>query len=281
MNGEHGEFDGVKYKDHRELKLWEPMDIFVSFKSRNILVQSINAKKIIHWSTEIEPPWKDFELKNIDLILPISDYHKSHFKKNKKIQTAYLWADLKRLKENKVTKEKGTMLYASSFDRGLEELLTRWPEVQKQLGVKKLYITYGWDFIDKLIKADPKRAPWKNQMLKLMEQDGIEMLGRLSNNKMCGMYWKSEYWCLPLSNPQSELFCLNAVKASYSNCIPVVRRIGALQETVHNYLDFDKLLGEKIGKDSFPKNALEENRKYVEDKFSMEKQVKEWEKLLS
>ena len=89
------------------------------------------------------------------------------------------------------------------------------------------------------------------------------------------MYWKSEYWVLPLNNPQSELFCLNAIKAQYCGSIPVVRRVGALQETVNQFIDWDKLLGEKVGQDNFTKKSIKENKDHA-SKFGMKEAIQRW-----
>lgn len=279
-NGVHGDFDGVKYRDYSDFNAWEYSDVFISFKSRQMLYQSINAKKKFHWTTEIED-WTGNPIQDVNKIFVISDFHKDQMKpQTLPLEKQYLWADLKRLDRNKVKKEKGTMLYCSSYDRGLEDLLRSWGTVMKKLNLKKLYLTYGWDFLDRVAKGNPQMELWKKQMLELLKQKGIKMLGRLTNNQMCRMYWKSEYWCLPCNNPNSELFCINAIKASYTGCIPVVRRIGGLQETVLFYYDFDKLIGQMVGKHNFSKNALQKNKEFVINNFSMEKQIAKWKKIL-
>jgi hypothetical protein len=279
-NGKHGKFEGVEYQEHLSFKPYEPFDVFISFKNRDILKQSINAKKIIHFTTEIEN-WKDWELEQVDKVVTISDFHTSRMMpKSPKIEKIYLWADFERLERNKVDKEEGSMLYCSSLDRGLEQLLSVWGTVMDKLKLKKLYITYGWNTIDLMIRNNPKLLDWKNHMLKLMEQKGIEFLGQVSQDEISKYYWKSQYWCLPLNNPDSELFCINAIKSEYCNSIPLVRRIGALTETVNNYLDFDGLLGEKVGQDKFPENAIEENRKYAQ-KFNLKDQVQKWRQLIN
>jgi len=276
-NGKHGKFRGVEYLEHMAFKPYEPCDIFISFKNREIIKQSINARKIIYWTTDIEE-WKQWELDQVDRIVTISDFHTHMMKpRDKKIEKIYLWADLDRLDKNKVEKEKGSMLYCSSFDRGLEQLLSVWGTVMEKLKLKKLYITYGWDFFNEIIKRDPQTLNWKNHMNKLMEQKGIELVGQLTNDEMCKYYWKSQYWCLPLNNPNSELFCLNAIKSQYAGCIPVVRRIGALQETVNSFLDFDQLLGEKVGQSTF--KDLKENHKFAK-KFNMKDQIQKWKDLI-
>lgn len=275
-NGAHGTFDKVKYVDFRDFKPWEHSDVFISFKARQMLLQSINADKIFHFTADIED-WSNFDIQNVDQVVTISNWHTSRMGKgNIPINKLYLWADLERLDKNKVKKKKGTALYCSSFDRGLEELLVKWPYVKEKLGLKKLYVTYGWDFINKVIKGNPRMQEWKKRMIKLLEQDGIEQLGRLTNDEMCKMYWKSEYWIHPCNAPDNELFCINAVKAQYAECKPLVRRVGGMLETVHTFMDWDELMGEKVGKSTL---NLEKNKKYVVENFDMKKQVKKFENL--
>ena len=278
-NGTHGDFDGVHYVEHGQFKPWEKHDVFISFKAKGSIVESVNADKIIHWTTEIEPKWGESMLNNVDHIITISDYQLHRMESNK-AKTEYLWADLERLDKNKTNKEEGTILYSSSYDRGLEELLVNWTKIQEALGVKKLYITYGWDFMKDTFKSNPQLLAWKDRMDKLMKQDGIEVLGRLNNDEMCKMYWESEYWCLPLNNPDSELFCINAVKAQYCEAKPLVRRIGALQETVGKFIDFDELLGQKVGKSSFGPDAVSFNKRHAQ-KFNLEKAIARWESLMA
>lgn len=280
-NGIHGTFDNVVYEDYKKFKPWEYSDVFISVKSRSTLLQTINTKKVIHFTSDIED-WSDYIPHDIDRVVTISDYHSSRMKpKNLPLQRLYIWADLERLDRNKVDKEEGSMLYCSSFDRGLEDLLTHWDEVKEKLKLNKLYVTYGWNFIDGMIKQNPQMQLWKEKLQKLMDREDIVQLGRISNDEMCKMYWKCKYWCLPCNNPDGELFCLNAVKSQYCESIPVVRRVGGMLETVNEFIDFDALLGQKVGQDTFNKNSIKNNKQYVIDNFDMNKQVKKWIELLN
>lgn len=276
MNGVHGEYNGVSYQDHRAFKPWEPFDVFISFKNKEILTNSINASKILYFTTEIEPKFFKYELDTLDQIVYISNYHASRSINNEKTIVQYLWADYERMDKNKVDKEEGSMLYSSSFDRGLEDLLNNWSIVKDKLGVKKLYITYGWDFVDRIAKHNPPMVTWKKNMQKLIEKNkDIVMLGKVNIDEMYKMYWKSQYWVLPLNNPDSELFCINAIKAQYAGCIPVVNKIGALQETVNEYIDYKDVIAGKI----LPKVNLKANKLHAQ-KFSMKKQLKDFKTYL-
>lgn len=277
-NGEHGIFDGVNYRDHLEFKPFMTRDCFISYKNREVWSRSVGANRKIHWTTEIEGEWKPYELEGVDKILTISNYHNGRmFNKDPKVESMYIWADLKRHDLN--IKRENAMLYCSSYDRGLEDLLNNWEKVRKELGIETLYITYGWDFIDKIIAFNPQMAAWKERMSKLIKQDGIKLVGRISYNEMAEMYWRCKYWCLPLNNPDSELFCINAIKAQYSECIPVVRRIGALQETVNEFIDWDSLIGQKVGKSTFTEQSIKNNKEHAK-KFNIDIAVQKWKNLI-
>jgi hypothetical protein len=209
-NGWHGDLNGVHYRDHREFKPWEHSNIFISFKNRQVLESSINADKILYFTTEIEGKWPQAQLNQVDQVITISKFHTHRMGDagHPKLKHEYLWADMERMAKNRVAREEGTMLYSSSFDRGLEELLACWDTVKKKMNLKKLYITYGWDFINLIAKDNPNMAKWKERMEKLIEQhkEDIVFLGRVSFDEMCQQYWKCQYWCLPLNNADSELF---------------------------------------------------------------------------
>lgn len=276
-NGEHGVFDGVNYKDHREFDPFERHSTFVSFKARRMLDQSVNADKLIHWTTEVEPPYSGFELKQVDKVVTISKYHTNRMKPNtEQFMPIYLGVDFEELDKTKTEKKPGTAVYSSSFDRGLEELLARWPELKKKLHLENLYITYGWDFIDRMLTKTPDGAAWKARMLELLNQEGIIQLGRLTASELNKVYWESEYWVHPLNRADAELFCITAVKAQYCGCKPIVRRLGALQETVGQFIDWDNLLGSK----EIITPQVEFNKKHAQ-KFSLKRFTDQWEQLIS
>lgn len=279
MNGQQGVFDKVWYLPHNLFNPFQHVDVFISFKAAHTLLNSINADKILHWTTEVEPEWAKFMLESVDQVVTISNYHNAKMKpESPKFKPIYLWADFDRLARNKVPKKKGTMLYASSFDRGLEELLIHWPTVKEKLKIHTLNVTYGWDFMINMFKANPKLKEWREKMDRLLRQDGVNLIGRLSNDDMCKEYWRAEYWALPLSNPDSELFCINAIKAQYCGAIPVVRKIGALQETVNECINFDEILGRPNQKSTYTKGSIERNKKHAA-RFTLEAALKEWGKL--
>lgn len=280
-NGQHGIFDSVEYVDHTEFKPYEYSDVFISFKQRNILDLSINAGKIIHWTTEIEPKWMNHQLKEIDNIVYMSEYQKkrnnlSGFKKAKVIGNPIDFSELESLVG---TKKQKMALYCSSLDRGLEDVLKYWKDVSEYLGINKLKIAYGWDFMEKMIAGNPKMRIWKENMIRMMDQPGVEFVGRVSRKEINRLYAKAKYWVLPLNNPDSELFCINAIKAQYLGAQPLVNKDGALTETVNNSLSFHKVF-QRVSKKELSSKKLEENKEHAEQ-YSLEHIANQWEKILT
>lgn len=273
-NGTHGEYNGVIHKDFKEFKPFEPCDVFVSFKNKGIFSNTINAERLVHWSHEIE----DLSLyKDINNVV-LTNYHRGECGSIGEIIPNFM--DIARLDNNKVEKEEKSALYCSSFDRGLEELLIEWQKVKDVFGIDKLYVTYGWGFINRMLADNPQMLPWVDRMKGMLKQEGVVELGEVSYDEMCKLYWKSKYWVLPLNKPESELFCINAIKAQHCETIPIVRRIGALAETVNNFIDWDSQVYGDVGISKFDDKSIKQNKNFVEQ-FDINEVYKKWKKILS
>lgn len=107
------------------------------------------------------------------------------------------------------TKTQYQCLYASSPDRGFEELVRLWPEVVKREPKATLIVTYG---------IEPRDMP--NTMF----------LGSVDDDLMNQLYRSSDFWLHPCTG--GELFCMSAVKAQVAQAIPVFYPTMALAETV-------------------------------------------------
>lgn len=108
--------------------------------------------------------------------------------------------------EKKIKKQ---CFYASSPDRGLNELLNLWPGVVKHHPDAYLVVTYA---------ASDKAVP--NTMF----------LGAVDEATMNMIYNTSDFWLHTCNG--GELFCMAAVKAQVAQAIPVYYPVMALNETV-------------------------------------------------
>jgi 2-polyprenyl-3-methyl-5-hydroxy-6-metoxy-1,4-benzoquinol methylase len=238
--------NGVYYAPREKAKC-NVDDIFITFKDNYPWLKGAKSKINIHLTADIEPSWgmnpktHDFNINAIDAFVNISNYQRSRnvFVPVEKQHAFPLGVDIESLEKNKQEKIPQTMLYCSSPDRGLLQLLTDWKHIRQKHTNLTLKVAYGWKHFD---FKNMSIRQFKNQVDALLKQDGIEYLGQLTKDEIEREYWKAEYWCLPLNNPDSELFCLNAVKTQYCGCVPIVNKIGALSETVGKYVAYPKFV---------------------------------------
>lgn len=136
-------------------------------------------------------------------------------------------------------KKSKQVLYASSPDRGLYDLLEVWPDVLKAHPDATLKVTYG--ALGESMK-------------------GVEFLGDVDEQSMNRLYRDSDIWCHPCTGV--ELFCISGLKAQAAACVPVYYPTMALGETVragimtnHEMLTSDliDILGDEKHKDEIRK----------------------------
>jgi glycosyltransferase involved in cell wall biosynthesis len=146
--------------------------------------------------------------------------------------------DLKPLERQRKPKVPGRALYASSPDRGLLTLLRDWPRIRLEHPTLTLDVTYGWKRFLACSAGNPSARVFRAALDRLMGQEGIVAHGQVTRPEMDSAYWEAEYWVHPLNRADSELFCLNAVKAAHCGALAVVNRIGALGDTVTRWIDY-------------------------------------------
>ncbi len=123
-----------------------------------------------------------------------------------------------------------TVIYGSSYDRGLEHLLKMWPEIKRAVPEAELRIFYGWDMFDRVYHDNPERQMWKEKINQMMEEDGIVHLGRISHDACVKEHENAGIWAYPTHF--GEISCITAMRAQVYGSIPVVVDYAALQETV-------------------------------------------------
>ena len=232
--------NGVNYVDRSSFFYGED-DIVVVFKDPRAIKDLIKfkPKKLIFWSSDVEKPFRDDD---IDAFVSISPYLK---KRNiwvdgrvHRVIPHGLGLDITKDNEGKIP---NSVVYSSSPDRGLEELLNDWPRIHEKHPDLFLNVTYGFKSFDSIHK-DPRASRYKKTLLTLMSAlPNVKYIGQLSKVQMEYLYWRTQYWILPLNRADSELFCLNAVKSQYCGCKPIINDIGALRNTVgshYSYSDF-------------------------------------------
>lgn len=232
--------NGVYYFERGAVECY-PEDIFITFKDPSPWLNGLagDARVKIHWSSDVEDMW-DTSL--VDYFVNLTEYHQRRnffVREDRKciiphgIDTGSLASGPGRVP--------GLILYCSSPDRGLLTLLRDWSVIRSHYPRMLLNITYGFDIFDRVMGS--RGAAFKQEILRLMNQPGVTFLGTLSRNELIEQYHEAEFWILPLQRPDSELFCLNAIKSRECGCTPVVNKKGALENTVGDFIDYSEFVG--------------------------------------
>ena len=155
--------------------------------------------------------------------------------------------------------------------------------IDSKFNFAKLFITYGFDQYLKIQKNNSRAQQFvKDCMSIINENPKIEYLGQVNRKEMNKLYEKCMFWFLPLISPESELFCINAVKAQENLMIPIVNKIGGLQNTVNECVNygFVKTDGavDVLRKVNF-EGLTEKNRK-INKKFYISNVMEKWQKLI-
>lgn len=118
-------------------------------------------------------------------------------------------------------------IYGSNYARGLEILLDIWPAVKLAHFDATLDIYYGWQHWGLLSPETEKRM--RQQIVDLAPL-GVREHGLVGHEELNRAYAGASLWTYPCIMP--ETFCITALRAQLSGCIPVVNEGSALAETV-------------------------------------------------
>ena len=180
------------------------------------------------------------------------------------------------------------MLYASSYDRGLEHLLKMWPKIKEELPDAELNIAYGWNLFDRGYAGNEYMMKWKADMEELMRQKGITHHHRLSKDKLDKLTAECDLWVYPTHFEETN--CITALRSQSLGCVPVTINLAALQDTVFSGVKIDGDIAEQLVKELFVKELVslakdekrlkEEKKKAIEGAkaYAWSNIAKEWEK---
>jgi len=135
-----------------------------------------------------------------------------------------------KLFDQEVEKEQFLMVNTSSPDRSLDVLPRLFKKVKERVPEARCQWAYGWDLFDKIHAEDDNKMKWKQEVVKEMEEAGIESLGRIPQSECAKMYLRGNILAYP--SEFAEIDCITVKKAQACGCIPVTTDFGALDESV-------------------------------------------------
>ena len=123
------------------------------------------------------------------------------------------------------------LIYTSSPDRGLEQLIPIFKKVKEFVPDLELHIFYGFDNINKVIEKMPWVQKMKDSIMNgINSTDGIFWHGRIGQIDLLIEWMKSGIWCYPINF--TETSCISCMEAQACGVIPVVSPKWALRENV-------------------------------------------------
>jgi glycosyltransferase involved in cell wall biosynthesis len=137
------------------------------------------------------------------------------------------------LEAKQIERNPHRLIYSSSPDRGLEQLIPIFKKAKEFIPDLELHIFYGFDNIDKIIKDMPWVGKMKDEIMgSINSTPGIIWHGRVGQVELLIEWMKSGIWCYPINF--TETSCISCMEAQACNVIPIVSPIWALQENVMN-----------------------------------------------
>ncbi len=232
--GQHeGIYEGITYYDYKKFNPQDKYNILILWREPSFVDMNLSASLLI-LDLHDTPQQEEYTQNRLDKIDRI--FVKSEFQRNllplipeEKFVIIPNGADVKFASTNHVNRDPKKLIYASSYYRGLEYMLTYgWPILKKELPDITLDIYYGWDLFNAVYSNDIEKQKWKAKMIDLMNQPGITEYGRVGIETLIEANHKANilyYGCTML-----EIDCITVRQAAMAGCIPFTTNWAALSE---------------------------------------------------
>lgn len=128
-----------------------------------------------------------------------------------------------------IKKDPYLLINTSSPDRSMDVLPKLFKEIKKQVPQVRLKWAYGFDIFDQTFQNDTKKMEWRDNLLKEMEEAGIENMGRLSQKECAKLYQEGRILAYP--SEFYEIDCISLKKAQACGCKPITTDFAAFNES--------------------------------------------------
>lgn len=274
--------DGVKWVRYERFNPRDMFNIIVSWRNNLFLSYPITAmKKIVDMHDTPEPNlYQPEDMKDVTIFVK-SKYHRTWLPNlpDEKFVIIPNGVDLSKFPKTKKTNN--NLVWTSSYDRGLENLLNMWQGIIKAVPEATLDVYYGWELYDSTPWGKkPSGQAWKDKIQQLLQQNGITEHGRVGSDEIAQAYLKADVWAYPTEFP--EIDCITATKAMAARCVPITTDFAAMQERNQGVMvktgdwgEFEEKLISLL-KDEEGKKDI--RAKLDVSKFSWDEVAKQWDK---
>lgn len=223
--------DGVTWLPYWK---WNPKDSFdtlIIWRNESVLNLPLQAKRILLDLHDVPEPaqYSEERLKKVSKIFVKSAYHRSLLPDvpDEKFVIVPNGIDLSLIEEG-TDRNPHKLIWASSYDRGLEPALTYgWPIIKKAIPEAELHVFYGWNLFDRIFSANPERQAWKKKIEDLMSQEGIVHHGRVSQRELIKEKASAAVHFYPTTF--EEIDCISVRESAAAGCTPFTTAYAALE----------------------------------------------------
>lgn len=258
--GEHrGVYEGVEYWNTEEFVSQEKFRVLVSSRNTLPFQEKPNADASFLWLHDVNLGPDAAPFMNVpDKVIGLTNWHSNHLQKLYNIEKDKMTVipngvNLDRFPVEKWNNDPNKLIYSSSPDRGLDQLLGIWKYMKARYPDLELHIYYGWNMIDKIIEhykdmgISQQTEYLKQFKSKIMhqieflggEEAGIYQHGRVNQDVLAEAMMNSNIW--PYPTTFAETFAITAVEMQAAGVVPVASNLAALTETISPY--YEKLDG--------------------------------------
>jgi glycosyltransferase involved in cell wall biosynthesis len=127
------------------------------------------------------------------------------------------------------------LIYASSPDRGMEQLLQIFPRIKEMVPDAELHLYYGFNNIEKVIAYYGEKsavAMTAARVRALCEQPGVTFHGRMGQPELLREWFKAGLWVHPSNF--TETSCITCMDAQACGAIPITSPVWAIAENVQH-----------------------------------------------
>ncbi len=242
---DRGEYDGVVYDHYSAFERQPPADLVVVFRWPWLAKHLPPRVPSYLWLEDMADPQAVAQAaERYQKIIVLSRFHRRHYSALPEAKFFYSRNGIHPEHfDQAVDRDPYKVVYGSSYDRGLVQLLEAWPRIQAQIPEADLTVFYGFqsararsfELIRRSWRTYRSRNPisfwrYRRSMEASMRQANARHLGRIGHLDVARQFLSAGIWAYPTHF--SETSCITAMKAQAAGALPVVIPSGAVDETV-------------------------------------------------
>lgn len=222
--------DGVAWRRYENFNPRDDFNILISWRNNPFIQEKRARLKFIDLHDVPNNQYYPASVLGDVNMMVKSQYHRSLLPQLEDSNFKVITNGIDLAQFNGSKKIKNKMIWTSSLDRGLEYLLEAWADIKKAVPDALLDVFYGFELWDASPYAKTEKGRlWRSKMVKLLDQEGVNFIGRVGTDRIAQAYNEADIFPYPSDFP--EISCISLMKAQAAKCIPVTSSFAAIKET--------------------------------------------------